>query len=60
MIESAPELVENCAQFFSVKNDCNGCPITAVCWAGPTGRLTLESIDEHKERMNAAAPEARP
>jgi len=59
VIEAAAELVENCARFFSVKTDCRGCQITAVCWSGPTGKLTLEAIDEHKARLNAAAREMR-
>lgn len=54
MIEAAAELVENCARFSSVKTDCRGCQITAVCWSGPTGKLTLEAIDEPNARLNAA------
>jgi hypothetical protein len=58
MIDRSPTLNANCVRHYSVKTDCKGCPITAVCWEGTPGILTHEKVDAHIVRMNAAVERA--
>jgi len=55
MIERSDSVRANCARYYSERNSCRGCPLTAECWHDVRQPLTQERIDEHTVRLNAAA-----
>lgn len=45
-----------CARHFGKQGDgCGRCPIRDACHSGPTARLTYETMEEWRLRLNRAA-----